>query len=151
MACIDPCTTYQNVQCRGFVWLSFLVATVPVIYSSTYRLLGDIRKTKHVVVQQEGLFQKVYQITKYFQLRESGTHCYIGRTQEEFGDVTIALLKSQPLRRKIGISGAQRIRTKYSIKKVGEEVFQHYKMILNARKSISLKKRHKVDNAHNLL
>jgi glycosyltransferase involved in cell wall biosynthesis len=58
---------------------------------------------------------------------ENGKHCYICQTQEEIAERAIALLRDPDLRRSIGLTAASRIRDRYSIKRVGEEMMQLYR------------------------
>lgn len=59
-----------------------------------------------------------------------GEHCYLCRTEREFSENIIKLLLDKTLRNSIGIVAAKRIREKYSIDKVGEEMMGVYRSVL---------------------
>lgn len=63
---------------------------------------------------------------------ESGKHCFICRTQEEFTAAALTLLQDPHLRRRIGLAAASRIRDIYSVEKMGREVMGHYEQMTSS-------------------
>ncbi|MEW6600872.1 MAG: glycosyltransferase family 4 protein, partial [Nitrospirota bacterium] len=58
-----------------------------------------------------------------------GEHCYLCKTDDEFIENVIRLLRDKALRSRIGIASAQRIRNRHSIERIGEEMIDVYRGI----------------------
>lgn len=60
-----------------------------------------------------------------------GEQCFLCKTDSEFPEYVIRLLLDDTLRNKIGTAAAERVRKRYSIEKVGEEMMDVYKDLLS--------------------